>query len=104
MTDHNRLLLELEKRRREINREIINPRIPELCLDDIQPILRLVAHARMTYLRELFDIAEMCEGLPSSEQVQRLREIRETFDELVAAANALETVVQRGYIDVRSGR
>ena len=46
----------------------------------------------------------MANGLPSKDQVRQLRTIRETFDELVAAANALETVIQRGYLDVKTSR
>ena len=64
----------------------------------------MVAHARVASLRELFDISSMANGLPSKDQVRQLRTIRETFDELVAAANALETVIQRGYLDVKTSR
>lgn len=44
--DNNRLLLELEKHRRDLNRAIINPQIPELSLDDLAPLLKLIARAR----------------------------------------------------------
>ncbi len=103
--DNNRLLLELEKYRREINRDIINPQIPELQLEDLKPLLTLVAHARAAYLRELLDIAQVTtERLPGQQQIAELRRRRETYDELVAATNALETVIQRDYLDVRSSR
>jgi hypothetical protein len=103
--NNNRLLLELEKHRREINREIINPQFPELSLEDLKPLLTMVAHARAAYVRELLDIANVShDQAPSQDQINQLRRCRETFDELVAAANALETVIQRDYLDVRSGR
>jgi len=101
--NNNRLLLELEKHRREINREIINPQFPKLALEDLKPLLTMVAHARAAYVRELLDIASVSnEQLPSPDQVRQLKHCRETFEELVAAANALETLVSRDYLDVQS--
>lgn len=44
--DINRLLMEMERRMRSINRELINPKIKELTVDDMHPVLCLVAHAR----------------------------------------------------------
>jgi len=100
---NNRLLLELEKYRREINRTIINPIIPELSLTDLKPLLTMVAHARAAYISELLSIANSsADSVPSADQVKQLRARRETFDELVTAVNALETVIQRDYLDVKS--
>jgi len=100
---NNRLLLELEKHRREINREIINPQFPELAVADLKPMLTMVAHARAAYVRELLDIANVSpDGVPSQDQINQLRCHRETYEELVAAANALETVIQRDYLDVKT--
>ncbi|WP_426416649.1 hypothetical protein [Aestuariirhabdus sp. LZHN29] len=103
-SESNRLLMELEKRRRDINRDIINPRVAELCLDDLAPMLTMVANARAEYLGALFDMSTDEGSLPSHTQVAELRQRRETFDELVSAVNALEAVIQRGYLDVKSGR
>lgn len=101
--NNNRLMLELEKVRREINRSIINPIIPELSLEDLKPILTMVAHARAAYVTELFEISKLSsDAAPSNDQIKQLRQCRETFDELVAAVNALETVIQRDYLDVKS--
>lgn len=41
---------------------------------------------------------------PAEEQIARLRACRETYDQLVSAANALETAIQRDYLDVRVSR
>lgn len=102
---NNRLLLELEKYRREINREIINPIIPELSLEDLKPLLSMVAHTRAAYISELLDIANLSpNSVPSADQIKQLRNCRETFDELVAAVNALETVIQRDYLDVKTSQ
>ena len=62
----------------------------------------MVAHARAAYISELIDIANISSGnAPSADQVRQLKACRETFDELVAAVNALETVIQRDYPDVK---
>lgn len=101
--NNNRLLLELENYRRAINREIINPQFPKLTLDDLKPLLTLVAHSRAAYLHELLDIANASSSkVPSQEQIKRLQTCREAYDELVAATNALETVIHRDYLDVKS--
>ena len=72
--DSNRLLLELEKQRREVNRNIINPAIPQLSLDALTPMLNMVAQARKDYLCGLLEIAGKAGGCaPSDEQVERLR-------------------------------
>lgn len=98
----NRMLIELERIRKEINREVINPLVPELALADLGPLLTMVANARADYVRELLDLAQATEGeAPSVEQVNELRDRRVIFEELVTATNALETVIQREYMDVK---
>ncbi len=100
--DNNRLLLEIDKYIRDINREVINPVLPELCLEDIAPVTRMVAGVRASYLKELFDIAAIADGeKPSMDQIRRLAELRQNYDELVLAAQALEGAIQRGYLDVK---
>lgn len=104
-TDNNRLLLELDKHRRDINRTIINQRLPELSLSDLEPMLTMIAQVRADYVARLLEIADSCAGQPPApEQVAELKRCRETFDELVAAANALEGVISRDYLDVKSDR
>lgn len=99
--EHNRLLMLWEKALKEVNREIINPKFKELTIDDLKPVLELVARSRADYLEELFEIAEgVKDGLPTKEHIEQLRRQRECFEELVAASKALETAVQRGYLDV----
>jgi hypothetical protein len=103
-TENNRLLLELDKTIREINRRVINPEIPELSLNDLNPIMELVARARSNYLKELFDMATVVEdGMPSPDQLKQLRYLRLSFEELREGAQALEAAIQRGYLDVSRG-
>ncbi len=99
--DNNRLLLEISNRIRELNRNIINPVIPELTLDDLSPVLSMVARARAEYLNKLFDTAAVAQDQnPSSEQVSQLNHLRTTYEELVTGVQALESAIERGYIDV----
>jgi hypothetical protein len=102
--DTNRLLLELERTMRSTNREVINPQIKELTVDDMRPVLNLVAHARARYLKALFDLgAGVEDGRPSDAQFDALRRLRGEYEELVSGAEALETAIHRGYIDVEPG-
>jgi hypothetical protein len=102
MNQHsNRLLMELERSMRSINRELINPKIKELTVDEMRPVLCLVAHARSRYLKALFDLGEGLEGSqPTDGQFAELRKLRIQYEELMTGAKALETAIQRGYIDV----
>lgn len=96
----NRLLLELEKIRRDVNRQIMNPEIPELSVDDMRPVITMASRARLAYLQELIDIARLDPDMPSHEQISMLARQREAYEELRAAVNALETAIDRGYLDV----
>ncbi|MDA0822816.1 MAG: hypothetical protein O3C28_10365 [Proteobacteria bacterium] len=101
--DHNRFLLQYDRLRREINREIMGPAFESLERKELEPLLRLVATARCAYIKELLTIAAHHGNTGASrEQLSALREKRETFEDLVAAANALETIIERGYLDVES--
>ncbi|MCW8932830.1 MAG: hypothetical protein OQL19_21645 [Gammaproteobacteria bacterium] len=101
--DINRLLLQFEKAVREINREEINPKIPELKLEGLNPVVQMVARARARYLKGLFDLSNVLDGeLPAPEQIKKLKSLRETYEELVEASKALETAIERGYLDVHA--
>jgi hypothetical protein len=98
---HKRLLIEINTKIRSLNREIINPAIPELKLADFGPVMGMVARSRALYLAKLFALAEeVGEGMPTSDQIKSLRTLRVIYEELVTAAKALETAVERGYLDV----
>lgn len=99
--ENNRLLLSLEKDMRDINRAVINPEFSSLSLQDLRPLLQLVARARLDYLKEAFTIAkEFPDSLPGADRVQSLREHRLRYEELVHASRALETAIDRMYLDV----
>ncbi|MDX2504795.1 MAG: hypothetical protein QNL62_10005 [Gammaproteobacteria bacterium] len=100
--DINRLLIQFEKSVREINRDEINPKILELTLTDLNPVVLMVAHARAHYLKMLFDLASSSSGkIPSPEQMSNLKTLRENYEELVKGSKALETAIERGYLDIQ---
>lgn len=103
--DINRLLMELERKMREVNREVINAEFDALTVDGLRPVLCLVAKARARYLRALFDLGgQTGQDRASTTQIDQLAELRREFQELSEAAKALETALQRGYLDVQSAR
>ena len=105
--DINRLLMELERSMRTINRKLINPEINDLTIDGLRPVLGMVASARARYLKALFDLGASENGAddrPTEAQFEELRKLRHEYDELVNGAKALETAIQRGYIDVSANR
>ncbi|HPE81625.1 MAG: hypothetical protein R3E46_16990 [Sedimenticolaceae bacterium] len=103
--DINRLLMELERTMRSVNHEVINPQIQALTIDGLRPVLSLVANARARYLKALFDLgASTNDESPTESQLDDLGKLRRAYDELVNGAKALETAIQRGYLDIQSGK
>lgn len=100
---NNRLLLELNKSIKDLNQSIINPEIKELKLQDLAPVIEMVARARAAYLKQMFEMANNLEGKPpSTEQLKRLQHLRVSFEEVSKGSQALETAIERGYLDVIS--
>ena len=95
---YKRQLLVLEQQRRTINRDTINPHISFEKIEDVDPILTMVAEVRASYIKALFDLANGRDGIPTAAQVEQLRDLRRSYTELVEASNALETAIERGYI------
>lgn len=99
--NNQRLLLEIASAIKEANRQRINPAIKELKVDDLKPVIEMVATARAEYLKEMFNLAEKMNGeLPTIDQVKHLRYLRMMFEELTSGSQALETAIERGYLDV----
>ncbi len=99
--DQNRLLLEIDRIRKNLNKEIIDPMIPKLKIEDLTPVIKLVAQIRAAYLKELFAISTtVSDGIPAQDQIQRLRGFRIAYEEFSAGAQAMETAIERGYLEV----
>ena len=100
--ENKRLLIELERVMKDVNRETINPLLPELNLADLTPLMTMVATARASYLDEFFKLSEKFNNAQelTPELVKNLRFARLIYDELVEASKALDTAIERGYLDV----
>lgn len=96
----NRTHLEMEQSLRRINAETINKLVPDISVKKLEPFFTLVAEARGSYIKSLLAVTDKVEGLPTEEQVRELSLLRKTYDELIHGAQALETIISRGYIDV----
>lgn len=97
---NKRLLLELDKHRSDVNKKTLNSCIENLNLEKLTPIVELVAKSRAAYIGELMKLADnQADTAPGSEQIELLRARRLEFSELVEAANALEIIIERGYVD-----
>jgi hypothetical protein len=102
LMQNNRLLLELEQAIRTINREVLNPVIPEMTIKGLHPVLKMAASARANYLKMLLKLGdESNDAQLSPSQIETLQKLRVTYDECVAGAQALETAIQREYLDVK---
>lgn len=100
-TENRRLLIAIDSEIREINRQTINPLFEEVKLSDLTPVIEMVAKARAGYLRALYDIARQApDGQPSESDIERLTDLRLVYEELVKGTQALETAIEREYLDV----
>jgi len=98
-----RMKLKMDKTIREINQVVINPEIPELSSEDLEPVFRLVAKCRAAYLKQLFHVTLAAKkGLPDNRQIQELADLRNTYEETLKATQALETAIERGYLDMKN--
>ena len=102
--DINRLLMQFEHLLKQANRERINPQIEELAIDDLKPIVDLVARSRAEYLRELYILSKKYHGqeaLPSADELASLKASRMRFLDLADGAKSIEISIQRGYLDLK---
>ncbi len=103
--DINRLLMQFEHLLKQANRERINPEIEELAIDDLKPIVDLVARSRAAYLKELYELSKRYYGkddLPSTNELEQLKAARARFLDLADGAKSIEICVQRGYLDLKT--
>lgn len=97
----HRLLARMEQSVRETNCSIIDPMIPAIRPDSLQPIIASTARARGTYLKAFLEVASTTEeGMPTAEQLDKLRALRHAYKEMTAGYQALEAAIDRGYLTV----
>lgn len=91
----------LEEAIRQANREVIDPMLPPVSVDSILPIAIMVAKLRGRYLAEAFKlVSNKKDGFPDEEQISKLREYREAYEEALNVSQALEHAIGRGYLEL----
>ena len=100
-TESRRLLIAIDAEIREINRATINPMFTQLKLSDLTAVIKMAAKARGRYLRLLYDMAHAApDNIPSAAAIEELTAARQIYEELVKGSQALETAIDREYLDV----
>jgi hypothetical protein len=101
LENNKRLLMELDKHRRDVNQETINSKIENLNLEKLKPVVDMVAKSRAAYIHELLKLANnQTDTGVSLEQLEQLKIRGIEFKELIKATNALEIAIEREYIDI----
>ena len=97
----SRFMMSMEHVLREINHEIISPAIPDMSVENAVPLIINVARLRADYLKYAFELsADRNDQHPTKEELAKLKHLRETYQEMLAAARELEHCIDRGYIDL----
>jgi hypothetical protein len=107
MDDQEKMLLRftkiLEEAIRHANHEVIDPMLPPINVKTVLPIAVMVAKLRGRYLQAAFELVDQkTDGMPTDEQIDKLRAHRVAFEEVMAASQALETAISRGYLELAS--
>lgn len=95
----SRLLDRLEVAVREANRAVLRERVPELNEAALMRLAVAVARLRGAYLAEALQLGHRG-GEASPAEIEKLEHARRAFDAGVAAFEALERAISRGYIDI----
>jgi len=101
--DKNRALMAIEGDIRRINRDVIHGMIPDVDLKLLEPFFQLVAEARGAYIKHLLKVTATSKGSLDDSNVRELNLRRRAYDELIHGAHALETAIERGYVDFKRG-
>ena len=100
--DRRRLMNQFGETVRQINRAVLNPLIEPLGADQLEPVVAMVANARAEYLQALLTMTAQPDSDSAPVDISDLRAARERYEELIAATGALETMIERGYLDTDS--
>lgn len=93
----SRFMVEVEAQIRAANRDAIAQRIPHLDRAQLDAFVRKTAGLRAAYLAAAFE----SDWTPESVEALELAEKRRLFEEALAAFEAVERAVRRGYLDIR---
>lgn len=102
--DISRLIIQYQQLFKNANKEFINPEIEELNVNDLKPMVELVAKCRASYLKYSYELGKQyynSDKLPTAEELNKLKTLRLRFSELSESAQAFEVCIQRGYLDLK---
>jgi CHASE2 domain-containing sensor protein len=93
----NQQLLEIEKAIFDANQKTIRERVPALNRESFIRFAEMVADTRANYVRMALEISKLTHQ-PESAIVAELKRQREAYDELLAAFEAMQRLIERGYV------
>ncbi len=94
-----RLREELDRTIMSANQEILRRKLPGFDRDALTRMAVRIAELRAVYLAKALEISAST-GVPNAETLDALTHARQAYDELRGAYEALERVIERGYIQV----
>lgn len=100
---NHRFTVQLEDAIRAANLEVIGTLLPEISVEAVLPVAVMAAKMRARYLSEGFKLRKSLgdDGMPSAEQIARLREFRSAYEEAQSVVRALEHAIERGYVPIK---
>ena len=98
--NNRRLKYELEHAIKQINRDLIGEAAGTLGREDFSQVAKMVACLRARYLQTTLKMAESSgDQCIDTESALELKNLRIAYEEALAAFDALEHALRRGYID-----
>jgi hypothetical protein len=96
---YRRFIEEIEMALRAANREIIGKQIPELNKESFFRLAVSVAKLRADYLKAVLALNWEDDGI----DVAPVQDKRAIYEEASKAFEALERIIERGYVDIADG-
>jgi hypothetical protein len=96
----SRLLDRVEVAVREANRAVLHDTIPELSEAAFMRLAVTVARLRGAWLAAAMTLGRDGQGHAGAAEIERLAQARRAYEEALAAFDALERAISRGYVDI----
>ena len=93
-------LLEIEKTVFEANQRILLEKVPSFDSDNFLRFANLVAETRANYIRMALEVSRLKQQ-PDIGVIDQLRKQRLSYEELLAAFEAMQRVLERGYVRLK---
>ncbi len=93
----NQQLEQIEKAIFDANERTLRTKVPSLDRDNFVHFAGLVADTRANYIKMALEISRLSIQ-PDASIVQELKRQREAYEELLAAFEAMQRVIERGYV------